>query len=259
MSPRRRRLFEKLRSLYLWHRHAGLAAALLVIWLSVTGIFLNHTEDFDLVNSHVTQDWLLDAYSIQPARNLRGYAIAGHWITSSGSLLYIDDQRLRIEQPLVAVTETDFGFVLAFAHQLQLYTEDAVLVETLPFTASSAAITDIRSMEDGRLLITTQAERFLSDPDLAGFTRADETVEPPASRPRLKPLPADLASRIATDIRHHTLDWERVMLDLHSGRILGHAGKWLADIAAGLMLLLAITGVLVWWRRWRSQRQRRHH
>lgn len=258
MAPRRRRLLEKLRSLYLWHRYAGLVAALLVAWLAVTGIFLNHADDLDLANSHVRQDWLLDAYSIQPAQDLRGYAIANHWITSSGNLLYIDDQRLHIEEPLVAAAETDFGFVLAFARRLQLYTEDAVLVETLPFTASSAQITDIRSTAKGGLVITTETGSFLADSDLATFNAIDRNVATTIPATTRQELPRELASRIATDIRHHTLDWERVMLDLHSGRILGSAGIWLADIAAGLMLLLAISGVLVWFRRWRSRRQRRH-
>ncbi|MDX1443138.1 MAG: PepSY-associated TM helix domain-containing protein [Gammaproteobacteria bacterium] len=254
MSPRRRRLFEKLRSLYLWHRYVGLAAALLIIWLASTGIFLNHTEDLDLPQSHVSQDWLLDAYGIQAATSLQGYHIGDHWITAAGSLTYINRQRLHNEQDLVGAIETEFGFVLAYANQLQLYTDKAVLVETLPFTATSAAITAIGRDADGTILIDTNAGRFRSDSAFLDFSPVTSDAELSVIEEHV--LPDALLHDVAEDIRHHTLDWERVMLDLHSGRILGVAGKWIADAVAIAMLLLAVSGVLVWLRRWRSRRSK---
>jgi uncharacterized iron-regulated membrane protein len=50
------------------------------------------------------------------------------------------------------------------------------------------------------------------------------------------------------------LSLERVLLDLHSGRILGEAGVWLVDAAALLFLLLAGSGVWLWGRRRASAR-----
>jgi uncharacterized iron-regulated membrane protein len=54
------------------------------------------------------------------------------------------------------------------------------------------------------------------------------------------------------------LPLERVMLDLHSGRILGRAGVYLVDTAAVLFLLLAISGVWLWARRRASARTHLH-
>lgn len=256
MSPRRRRFVEKLGSLYLWHRYAGLGIALLAIWLAVTGIMLNHTDDLDLVDEHVEQDWILDAYSIQPATGLSGYHVAGHWVSSSGDMTYIDRQRLRSETPLVGAAPTAFGFVLAFRHQLQLYTPEAVLVETLPFTASAAPITAIASGPEGRVIVTTTAGGYISDAELVEFALLESPEAVETKRIPATPLPESLATDVASDIRRHTLNWERVLLDAHSGRILGKAGVWIADIAGLLMLLLAFSGVMVWYKRWRARRRK---
>jgi len=45
------------------------------------------------------------------------------------------------------------------------------------------------------------------------------------------------------------LPMERIMLDLHSGRILGRAGVYIMDAAAIGFLVLAASGVWLWVRR----------
>jgi uncharacterized iron-regulated membrane protein len=62
------------------------------------------------------------------------------------------------------------------------------------------------------------------------------------------PLPAALGRRLAEIERRRVLDLERLMLDLHSGRILGRFGPLLMDAAAVVMLILGITGLTLWFR-----------
>jgi uncharacterized iron-regulated membrane protein len=38
-----------------------------------------------------------------------------------------------------------------------------------------------------------------------------------------------------------------VLLDLHSGRIVGGWGIYLVDIIALLFIIIAITGIWMWW------------
>ena len=45
------------------------------------------------------------------------------------------------------------------------------------------------------------------------------------------------------------LTFERVLLDLHSGRIFGRAGPLVMDAAAVLFIALALTGFWMWLRR----------
>lgn len=253
MSPRKRRLREKFASLYLWHRYAGLIAALLAAWLAMTGILLNHTDDLQLAENFVEQQWLLDAYNIHAPKEISGEPIAGHWLTQSEGRVYLDNKFIA-QGDTVGGALTGFGFVVAFSDRLQLYSTDAVLIEEVPFTATSAALTDISLQADGVLVIAGQ-EQFLADADFLTFER----VKPRArvAGQSLQALPESLAPVIAQDVLHHTLNWERVLLDLHAGRWVGRAGKWIADIAGLLLLLLAASGIIVWVQRARARRRHR--
>jgi uncharacterized iron-regulated membrane protein len=43
-----------------------------------------------------------------------------------------------------------------------------------------------------------------------------------------------------------TTDWGKIMLDLHTGKIGGEVGKAIMTFAAGIMLLLTLSGVYMW-------------
>ena len=59
----------------------------------------------------------------------------------------------------------------------------------------------------------------------------------------------ELNRKILARYRGHGLPLERVLLDLHSGRILGKWGVWLIDVVAILLFVLAITGSWMWFQR----------
>lgn len=253
MSPRKRRFGEKLASLYLWHRYAGLVAALLAIWLAVTGILLNHTEDLHLANTYVEQRWLLDAYNIRAPHDLAGTRIAGHWLTQASDRVYLDDRYIG-QGDVVGAVPTEFGIVVAFRDRLHLYTQDAILIEEIPFTATSTALTGISEQPDG-VLLTAGQEHFLANAEFLAFERVEGRAPSPSQPP--EPLPHSLAHNISRDVVYHSLTWERVVIDLHAGRLFGTAGKWLADIAGVLLLLLAISGIVIWAQRARARRRHR--
>lgn len=244
MSPRRRRPGEKLRSLYLWHRYAGLAAALLVLWLAATGLLLNHSDDLALAQRYVKSDWLLAAYGIRASSDeIYGHRVGGHWLAQSGNLIYLDAQQLG-EGTLVGAAEAEFGLVVAFADRLQLHAEDGGLIETVASPAAMPLIS-IAPVADG-FVVSTAQHAFLADTNVTRFVPVDKpvlAVAPP------EPLPDDLAQRLADNVRYNALSWERVLLDLHAGRLFGSGGVWLADLAGILLLLLAVTGVIVWLQR----------
>ena len=56
-----------------------------------------------------------------------------------------------------------------------------------------------------------------------------------------------LKTNILEQYRGTGLTIERVLLDLHSGRIVGGWGIYLVDIIALLFIIIAITGIWMWW------------
>lgn len=253
MSPRKRRFFERFRSLYLWHRYAGLLAAVLAAWLALTGIVLNHADDLRLADQSVEQRWLMDVYNVEPPAALSSQRIGTHWLTATGGVVYLDDQRIAAGE-WAGGTTTEFGFVIALPDRLQLYTPEAERIEELPFTASAATIRAIGSTSEGIVVIAGD-RAFVANAEFTAFEPLERDID--LASPQLQPLPAELLDAVGRDLVAQALDWERVMLDLHSGRLFGKAGVWLADLAGALLLLLAITGVIVWWQRARTRRAHR--
>jgi hypothetical protein len=59
-------------------------------------------------------------------------------------------------------------------------------------------------------------------------------------------LDARRLSELRRDYRQHMISPERVLLDIHTGRILGRIGPWIVDLSAVVLLVLAITGFWIW-------------
>ncbi len=56
-----------------------------------------------------------------------------------------------------------------------------------------------------------------------------------------------LKNNVLKQYRGTGLPIERVLLDLHSGRIVGVWGIYLVDLVAVLFIIIAITGIWMWW------------
>jgi len=245
-----------LRSLYIWHRYIGLTAALFVVLLSVTGIALNHTEALDLDARHVQSDVLLDWYGIHAPEAISSYRAGTHIISQVGEHIFWNTRRVPlVEGPLAGAIAYAGLVVVALEDSLLLFTRDGELIEELgPATGTPAGIQAIGSDDAGRLLVRTGHGDYRTDENLLEWTAAPgSTINWAAAE---APAP-ELTQALRKAWRGSGLPLERVLLDLHSGRILGTAGVWLVDAAALLFLLLAGSGVWLWGRRRASSREHR--
>ena len=109
---------------------------------------------------------------------------------------------------------------------------------------------------NGNLAIRAAHGYYLTDADFIEWNETDSLDATWASsvEPSLQ-----LKQSLQESWRGSGLPMERVMLDLHSGRILGRWGIYLVDAAAILFLVLAISGVWLWGKRRASAQQHRHH
>lgn len=62
------------------------------------------------------------------------------------------------------------------------------------------------------------------------------------------PEPASEADRerLAPNLAPDVLNWERVLLDVHAGRLFGIGGTVLNDLAALALVYLLISGLITW-------------
>lgn len=55
------------------------------------------------------------------------------------------------------------------------------------------------------------------------------------------------AVALESDCAGDSISWERFLLDLHAARFLGGLASILTDLMGGLILLLALSGLWLWW------------
>lgn len=255
MSPHKRERRRSSRSFYVWHRWLGVSCALLVIWLSATGVLLNHGSQLGLDRQHVQSAWLLRAYGVTSSPPERGYPLAGHWLTQAGERLFFDTRPIaRLTDELLGVVILQDFIVVAAASTVLLLTHEGELIETLGRDSLPGSVLAVASY-DQQLLLRTSKGVFSSTADLVGFTPYPGPW--PEAAPVAQPLPAAVANGIAQRDSGDFLSRERVLTDLHSGRLFGRFGPLVMDAAALGFIFLALSGLWLWWRHQQSQRRRR--
>lgn len=197
------------------HRWAGMVLVAFVVYLAATGILLNHSNDFGLDRRYVSWSWLLDAYGIGAPAPYAGKV-------ALGSLAVVGDgQRAHV---LLASGE---------------------LVESIDLSASLPGAIERVGRVDDRAVLQSGGNMYRSDEDVTVFEPWAGGVATQVSwSAEVDPNAAGLDA-LQTAWRGRGLTVERVLLDLHSGRILAVPGRLLLDVLAIGMILLSITGLML--------------
>lgn len=241
------------------HRRIGITVSLLLIWLSISGVLLNHSADLSLDQQRVTQGPLMSLYGMQ-APEIQSYRVRSHWLSHlGGKVLYFDDWELiYCEGPVGGAVWVADMMAIACADALILATEEGVLIERLTdLPAGTLPIIRLAPAEQG-LYLQTGKKTLLLDLDQLTVTPYEASLESTESTESTSnAIPWALAAELPDARRERLLrlysgaglSWERVLLDLHSGRSLGLIGLWLLDSIAILLIILSVTGIWVWTRR----------
>ncbi len=233
------------RFIHKWHRRLGITSAVFVILLVITGLLLNHTDKLNLQNIFVKNEKLLAWYHIRPESHIKGFRAGKHWLTQIDSRLYFD--RTELFRPigrLYGVVSISDGFVVALSESLLILTSSGEIIERisakdgvpvkLKAIGLSAQEDVVIGAAHGNYLVDIDALKWQEDNEI--FVNWSGSGE----------VPKDLYDALLILYRGKGLPAERIILDVHSGRILGQAGVLLVDFMAVLFLLLAMSGAWMW-------------
>ena len=234
------------RLLMRWHRRVGVVAAVFVLLLACTGIAVGHGDALGLARRELHARWLLRWYGIEPATLQAAQQVGVHWLSQWGARLYLDDRPLDAPpaEQLRGAAAVGELLLLADRHQALLFDARGQLVDTLPYPAGFVAARIGRPSEPGSsalVLEDADSRRLATDASAAAFTAAPARL-PVQWLPATEALPQALQARIEASGAGAHVTLERVLLDLHSGRLLGRFGPWLVDAAAAALVMLAATG-----------------
>lgn len=229
-----------------WHRTIGLIASVFLLALTVTGLALMQTDQFNLDSRFVASEGMLDWYGVRPAPPPLSFSFKNHWLTQLGERLYFDAREVtRIDGQLIGVVPLDGEILLATTSAMMIVTAGGELAERLDGLNEHAT-------EFVQLGLNTTGQVVLRSSDgLASFdanTGELATIgnDVPVRWSLEATLPGELSAVLARDYRGQGLSIERVLLDLHTGRLFGTVGVLLVNTASILLLVLIISGFVLW-------------
>lgn len=226
-----------------WHRRIGISAALIAIYLSITGLLLNHSNDLGLDHSRPGNTWLLKLYGIKPPIGISANT-RQHQVDKLGEALFVDSRLIgQYESTLVGAVALDQLIVIAFNSSMLLLSPEREIIETLTTSNGLPGQIERIGYTDANLLIKSGQQIYKSDEDLLNWLPVTE-LETHASwsKPQAT-LPATQA-RLKSKIPAYGPSWERVLQDLHSGRFFKLPGSLLVDLTGVVLLLLSISGII---------------
>lgn len=231
------------------HRLLGLFGATFLILLVITGVAVQHPTTLGLDQRYVQSPSLLAWYGISPPE------IANMYVDQGMAYAQLDDRTYRGQQQLVEVegelrgvkTVTGVSLV-ATTRGVWLYDADARFVDRfdppgIPLRLGNSG--------DAALLETDRGT-FLADADFLSWSvwslrglRSEEEDAPLANWAIATPPTQEHRHTFQRLYLDKVVSWERLLIDLHSGRLFGWLGPYVMDAAALGLLMVAITGLLL--------------
>ncbi|NIN36804.1 MAG: hypothetical protein GWO08_20905 [Gammaproteobacteria bacterium] len=235
-----------LRILHRWHRRFGIVAALFVVMLVVTGLMLNHTDGLKLDRNHIQNALLLDHYNINPRQEPVTIRVNSKWISQVGERLYFNDREIRKNvTELIGALPNGQELIIAFDEELLVVNDEGIVIESLRGAQGvPAGMRAIGKTINGNIVVNAAHGDYIVNLDSTEWYEQEDRLE--ADWSERIPLPGELRGILLKKYRGRGLTLERVLLDLHSGRLFGTFGVYIVDAAALLFLVLAFTGVWMW-------------
>ena len=233
--------------LHIWHRYVGITTALFVIVLALTGLVLNFNDRLQLDQTHLNNSWLLDHYNIGDFPVI-SFRIGSHIVSQASEYIYLDGKyKLHSLQTIVGAIELNKELLLATETSLLLINSDGEIIEEIgTYSGLPEKPLGISITAEGHPVVRGINTYWKGSKELTAWQPLNGP-HPKWSAPII--IPSNLNSMIQEHARGHEIHLERVFLDLHSGRLLGRWGQHIMSAAAVLMLVLAFTGTVMWWRK----------
>lgn len=218
-------------------------AAIFLIWLAISGLLLNHTSYFGLASKVLPLEL---ARSVYPVGTTTVYQFKAPFglLTQKASALFLDGVLIQpCEGNLIAVVSLGVESWVSCSERILVLGRDGTLIETMdkhtglptPIERMGRCGPQVCILNEGRTVQFSQGS-WRDYPDQVMWNTALQAK----------------ANTVALVPEVH--NWQRFILEAHSGRLFGRFGVLVVDLAALATLLLALSGCYVWWSHNRRRR-----
>ncbi len=242
-----------------WHSRLGLTAAIFVLALALTGFLLNHVADWRLDDRLISSPLVLEWYGISQPHQMRSFAVAEQFISKVGEEVFLNAREVaHCSGELRGAVALLSGkmLVIACENELFLLDQNHEMIERLGISQGLPSPLRRIGIHNTELVLAIGSD---SHPDVMGAD-VDNLLWTPLSGDAgavlwsvSVPTPPALADLLGKHFVGEGISVERLLLDIHSGRIVGGWGVYMVDLMAILFVVLAVTGCLLWYRQGRQQ------
>lgn len=233
------------------HARIGVFALFFLIFLAASGWALNHAESLKLDKREINTPWLMRWYGIDAPSPAQGYLLGTQYFAEDGGKWVLGNTVLAEHREAVVGAVESGGIVyVATAAALYIYQADGQLVDKVERQSLPAQPILALGKLDDSIILKTPSLLFAGTDGLDWkAVRAG-----PGTWSSAQPLPDTVKVQLAAAFAP-ALPAQRILLDLHSGRLLGRYGPLFVDFLAIALLALGMSGL---WIYWRSLKQGRH-
>jgi hypothetical protein len=228
------------------HRTLGASAAAFILFMALSGLAINHSQNLGLDRQHVSQPSLLGWYGIGEPEQIRSYTAGGKWLSFAGSQVYFNGEFVStLSNGVGAVFNGDL-LVVAGGNELLILDREGELIERTPWVQPESGLIESIGMVENRIvLVNSNRNLWMADAQLLQWQPVDDaTITADWSEPASEP--EEIRQTLIQQYRGAGLSAERLLLDLHSGRIFGPVGVLVYDLLALIVGFLAISGIVFW-------------
>lgn len=235
------------------HRSVGAALAVFILFMVLSGITINHTDGLGLAQRHVSNPYLLEHYGINTPAMLN-FPLAGNWLSLAGSKLYFNTTAVTDIASGIGAVATEQWLVVAGRDELILLDRMGRLVERINWQ-QPGVVEAIGLTADERVMVISTSGAWLADVELLAWQQVSGEM-PAVQWASAAAAPDTLQQAVTRHYRGDGLSVERLLLDLHSGRIFGPLGVLMYDLLALATGFLALSGLVLWSRNRRKGKTR---
>lgn len=223
-----------------------------LLFMTVTGLLLNRADELGLREKTLKWRWVMERYGFDFDQVVTGVELSsGQMVTqASDSIVYQSSIIAQSQDLLLAVAQLGDGHLcVATTSKVHYVSPQGELIESLDALSLPPGPIKAIGVMDGRYLVIEHgseqsSEVSVFDESLLSFeslSQAKGIVWSPTSEQLL----GSQKEQTLLVLMGHGMALDRVLLDLHTGKLFGKVGKFFVDLFGYGIIAVSITGVVL--------------
>ncbi len=226
-----------------WHRWLGIMVVFPLLFVAVTGVLLNHTVALGLDQKPVRSIWVAKHYGFLPKGPIYESELGARKAYFCEDQLSWQGKLYSLQGTYLGGFQVPAGVAFVSSEQVLLLDSSGQELELMGEEALPPLPLEKATFEQG-LVVVAAGKSYRFSEELIDY-------EPVAKEAfsflvTVQELKASEASQIRPQFVGEMVSWNRFILDLHSGAFFGLFGKLVADFVVIMIVVLCISGIVLW-------------